>query len=117
MKCVYLGLALAALATSASAQETIAYTYDVHGRVVQLDHTGSVNSGRQTTYAYDLADNRTALWRGSPMAWLEDDIEGDANELVKVADDHRNPGSGDDVPGPGPAADPADPLFDRRPRR
>jgi hypothetical protein len=55
------GIALAAIfiATPALADETITYTYDVHGRLVQVAHAGTVNSGVQTTYSYDTADNRT----------------------------------------------------------
>ena len=119
MRCVYFSLALATAvpavmaANAASAQETIEYTYDIHGRLVQMDHSGSVNAGRQTTYDYDLAHNRTALWRGIPVAWFEDDLGGDGHELVKVAVNRIRPDPRTDDPGPGPAADSADPLLDR----
>lgn len=43
----------------ASATETVTYTYDALGRVTQSSHTGSVNSGLQTTYTHDPASNRT----------------------------------------------------------
>jgi len=46
-------------ATAASADETIAYTYDARGRLVQVVHTGTANTGVQTTYTLDPADNRT----------------------------------------------------------
>lgn len=58
-------LALAALAAaataaaSASASETIAYSYDARGRLVSVQHSGSVNGGVATAYSYDKADNRT----------------------------------------------------------
>jgi YD repeat-containing protein len=56
-------LALAALyaiaSSAASADETIAYTYDARGRLVQVAHSGMVNAGVQTTYTLDAADNRT----------------------------------------------------------
>ena len=45
--------------TAASADETIAYTYDARGRLVQVVHSGTVNTGVQTTYTLDAADNRT----------------------------------------------------------
>ena len=45
--------------TAAPATETLTYTYDVHGRLVQVVHTGTVNPTAQTTYTYDTADNRT----------------------------------------------------------
>lgn len=52
-------LAIAAYAVPASATETITYTYDAKGRVVQVTHTGTVNNNVQTTYSHDKADNRT----------------------------------------------------------
>ena len=52
--------AIAALAplTWANAAETIAYTYDAQGRVIQVLSTGSVNGTSSTCYYYDKADNR-----------------------------------------------------------
>lgn len=41
------------------AAETIAYSYDVHGRVIEAARTGTVNDGVETAYTYDDADNRT----------------------------------------------------------
>jgi hypothetical protein len=52
--------ALLVAATPAIAAETIAYTYDVHGRLVQVQRTGTVNNGVATSYTLDKADNRTA---------------------------------------------------------
>jgi len=46
-------------AQSAFASETITYSYDALGRMVATGRSGSVNSGQQTIYAYDKADNRT----------------------------------------------------------
>ena len=45
--------------TAASADETITYTYDARGRLVQVVHSGTVNAGVQTTYTLDPADNRS----------------------------------------------------------
>ena len=56
--CLILGLTIA-VPGAAAAQEAIGYVYDVHGRVIRLTHCGSVNDERETTYEYDLADNRT----------------------------------------------------------
>lgn len=56
-------LALGAIglaASAAAATETVTYTYDAHGRLVQVQHAGSVNNGVATTYAHDKAHNRTA---------------------------------------------------------
>lgn len=42
----------------AMASETITYTYDPRGRLVQTSHGGSVNNGILACYQYDRADNR-----------------------------------------------------------
>ena len=46
---------------SAQASEVITYQYDVHGRLIQVNHSGTVNDGLQSTYSYDPADNRTSV--------------------------------------------------------
>ena len=46
-------------ATSAPASETITYTYDAKGRLIQVAHSGTVNNGTQSAYTHDKADNRT----------------------------------------------------------
>ena len=51
------GLMLAA--TPAISAETITYSYDALGRVVQVLSTGTVNNNQSTTIAYDAATNRT----------------------------------------------------------
>jgi hypothetical protein len=52
-------VALAGASQGASASETISYTYDALGRVVQVSRTGTVNNGVTANYSYDRADNRT----------------------------------------------------------
>ncbi|HET9641210.1 MAG TPA: hypothetical protein VFP12_18620 [Allosphingosinicella sp.] len=47
------------LASAAQAGETIVYSYDSLGRLVRVEHSGSVNHGAKADYAYDAADNRT----------------------------------------------------------
>ena len=42
----------------ANAAETITYTYDAQGRVIQVHSTGSANGPSTTTYTYDKAHNR-----------------------------------------------------------
>lgn len=49
----------AGAASPALAGETVTYTYDAQGRLVQVVHTGTVNNNLQTTYTHDNADNRT----------------------------------------------------------
>jgi YD repeat-containing protein len=46
-------------ATAAQAAETITYSYDARGRLVQAVRTGTVNNNVSTGYQYDKADNRT----------------------------------------------------------
>ena len=56
-----LGLGGSALlaASTAQASETITYSYDARGRLVQVARTGTVNNGVTTSYTIDKADNRT----------------------------------------------------------
>lgn len=56
-----IGIALSALAGAAAAYaaETISYGYDARGRLVKVQHNGSVNNNVTTNYQYDKADNRT----------------------------------------------------------
>ncbi|MBB4099436.1 hypothetical protein [Sphingomonas kyeonggiensis] len=55
----FVALGIAALAASAvQAAETITYNYDAKGRLVRVEHSGSVNNGVKSTHTYDKADNR-----------------------------------------------------------
>lgn len=45
--------------TAALASETIAYSYDARGRLVQVVRSGTVNNGVTTIYSHDKANNRT----------------------------------------------------------
>jgi uncharacterized protein RhaS with RHS repeats len=54
--------------TSAPGSETISYTYDALGRLVQVDRSGSINSGAQSTYSYDSAGNRTSTSATTPTS-------------------------------------------------
>lgn len=47
------------LSGAALAAETVTYTYDARGRLVQVARSGSVNNGVTTGYTYDKANNRT----------------------------------------------------------
>lgn len=51
--------AAAFIATAAVASETITYSYDARGRLIQASHAGSVNNGVVIGYTIDKADNRT----------------------------------------------------------
>ncbi|HEX8239651.1 MAG TPA: RHS repeat domain-containing protein [Allosphingosinicella sp.] len=61
--CAGLLLAASAIAwpNGAGAEETVAYSYDSLGRLVRVQHSGTVNSGVDARYAYDPADNRTQV--------------------------------------------------------
>ena len=62
-----LALSLSAMPSLAAATETITYTYDARGRLVQVARSGTVNNGVTTTYTIDKAQNRTAkTTTGSP---------------------------------------------------
>ena len=50
-----LGLALAAPASA----ETVTYTYDAQGRMIQASHAGGRNANVVVSVAFDQADNRT----------------------------------------------------------
>jgi len=52
-------MVLAALASGmAGASETVNYTYDAKGRLVQVAHSGTVNNNVVANYSFDKADNR-----------------------------------------------------------
>ena len=64
---VLIALSIAALtAVAAGASETINYSYDSRGRLVQVKHSGSVNNNLTANYTYDKADNRTNVNVASP---------------------------------------------------
>ncbi|HEX5182071.1 MAG TPA: RHS repeat domain-containing protein [Allosphingosinicella sp.] len=49
------------------ATETVNYSYDAKGRLVQIARSGTINNGVVTNYTYDHADNRTnKTTTGSP---------------------------------------------------
>ena len=67
MRAIALAILLLLLGAAAYAAETITYTYDARGRVVQVNHAGTVNNNVVTNYAYDRANNRTnKTTTGSP---------------------------------------------------
>lgn len=49
------------VSSPALASETITYTYDVHGRVVEVKHSGGANGTTEIDYTYDKADNRSQV--------------------------------------------------------
>ena len=60
-------IAIASVPALAVATETINYSYDAKGRLVQVARTGTINNGVTTNYTYDHADNRTnKTTTGSP---------------------------------------------------
>lgn len=60
-------LIIIVLGAAAYASETINYQYDARGRLIQVNHSGTVNNNVVTNYTYDKADNRTnKTTTGSP---------------------------------------------------
>ena len=51
--------AIGLLAGAAHASETITYSYDAQGRLIEVDHAGGPNDGVKREYTDDDADNRT----------------------------------------------------------
>ena len=56
---VLIAIAATAVTAAAMASETTKYTYDVRGRLIKVERSGTVNNNAVTNYAYDKADNRT----------------------------------------------------------
>jgi YD repeat-containing protein len=63
---ILIALTIAGLAATAMASETINYSYDARGRLVQVKHSGTVNNNVSANYTYDKANNRTNLNVASP---------------------------------------------------
>lgn len=59
MRAIFAILALILLGAAAYAAETITYQYDARGRLIQVNHSGSVNNNVVSNYSYDKAENRT----------------------------------------------------------
>ena len=59
MRALIAFLIILVLGAAAWASETINYKYDARGRLVQVNHSGTVNNNVITNYVYDKADNRT----------------------------------------------------------
>lgn len=53
-----ISVAICAASSAAIAAETITYTYDTKGRLIRVEHAGSVNNGVRVDLAHDAADNR-----------------------------------------------------------
>jgi YD repeat-containing protein len=63
---IVLTFLVAGLAATAMASETINYSYDARGRLVQVKHTGTVNNNVTANYTYDKANNRAYVNVSSP---------------------------------------------------
>lgn len=60
MRQIFFVIALASIAVTASAQETVTYSYDALGRLVATSVSGGPNSGMSTATGFDEAGNRTS---------------------------------------------------------
>ena len=54
-------MALCAGVSIVNASETIAYSYDAKGRLVQVHHSGDINDNLTIIYMLDVADNRISV--------------------------------------------------------
>lgn len=43
------------------ANETVSYTYDARGRLIKVEHSGTINNGLVANYTLDKAENRTKV--------------------------------------------------------
>jgi len=59
--CAFLLVGCIFPALPARAAETITYTYDARGRLIKVEHSGTVNNGVKTEYTIDKAENRTQV--------------------------------------------------------
>ncbi len=50
-------MAVISVSAPALASETITYTYDARGRLVEVDHSGGPAAGVKVTYEYDDVGN------------------------------------------------------------
>lgn len=67
MRAFFVFVLLLLLGAAAFAAETITYSYDARGRLIQVARSGTVNNNVTTNYVYDKADNRqTKTTTGSP---------------------------------------------------
>lgn len=58
---------IAAIPAVAIAAETITYSYDSKGRLLEVERSGTVNDGVKAEYTLDKADNRVLVKvTGSP---------------------------------------------------
>lgn len=55
------GVAVAFANAALPGNETITYRYDARGRLIQVQHAGTVNNNVVANYSYDKADNRTLV--------------------------------------------------------
>ncbi len=54
----FAALTLGLIGSTASAAETVTYTYDARGRLIKVVHTGTVHNNNQVCYKLDKAGNR-----------------------------------------------------------
>lgn len=43
------------------ANESVSYTYDARGRLIKVEHSGTINNGLVANYTLDKSDNRTKV--------------------------------------------------------
>jgi len=58
MALIAAGAAVLVTAALVGASETVNYTYDAKGRLIKVEHIGTVNNNVVSNYSFDKADNR-----------------------------------------------------------
>jgi YD repeat-containing protein len=67
MRAIPAAVVLLLLGVAADASETITYTYDARGRLVNVVRSGTINNNVVTNYIYDETNNRKSkTTTGSP---------------------------------------------------
>jgi hypothetical protein len=67
---------------SAIGSETVTYSYDERGRLIQVGRSGTVNDGISANYSYDKADNRTNVTVSGPSFSVNDVSVTEGGSLV-----------------------------------
>lgn len=83
---------------SAATQESLSYTYDVHGRLTAVTRINATGPDTTTSYTYDHADNRyvravvvSAALAGAPPDPVPDTLTSVSDEAVEVAPEFDQP--------------------------
>lgn len=74
--------ALLSFGGSATAQETVTFTYDALGRLVTTSTSGGTNNGTTSSYSYDSASNRTNVTTSTSAPGGSCSVISDGNSIT-----------------------------------